>query len=71
MENRKIPWSHPDIGEEEKKAVQRVMDSGWLSQGRETDQFEYELETYIGCKHVVAVNSGTSALVCSLLALKP
>lgn len=64
----KIPWSKPDIGLEEKRAVQRVMDSGWLSQGPETEDFERELAGYIGCKHVVCVNNGTSALMCALAA---
>ena len=36
----KINWSSPDIGEAEKKAVLRVLDSGWLSQGSETKAFE-------------------------------
>jgi dTDP-4-amino-4,6-dideoxygalactose transaminase len=63
-----VPWSRPEIGEEEKGAVIRVVESGWLTQGKETKQFEEELCKYIGCKHAVVVNNGTSALIVSLLA---
>jgi len=64
----KVPWSKPDIGLAEKKAVQRVMDSGWMSQGPETLLFEAELANYIDCRNVIVVNNGTSALICALLA---
>lgn len=65
----KINWSSPTIGEEEKKAVQRVLDSGWLSQGPETKAFERELGSFVGnIKYCVVVNNGTSALIAALLA---
>lgn len=63
-----IPWSKPDFGEREKGAARRVIKTGWLTQGKETEKFESELAAYLGVKHVVVVNSGTSALVASLLA---
>ena len=63
-----IPWSKPDLGIEERMVVQNVLDSGWASMGPETEAFERDLATYLGCKHVVAVNNGTSALLCALLA---
>ena len=63
-----IPWSKPDFGNLEKRAAIRVIKSGWLTQGKETEAFEYELSRYLGVKHVVAVNSGTSALIAALLA---
>lgn len=64
----KINWSSPDIGEAEKKAVLRVLDSGWLSQGPETKAFEKELGAFVGNKYCIVVNNGTSALIASLLA---
>lgn len=68
MNKLNIAWSSPNIGNEEKKAVLRIMDSGWLSQGPETQSFEKELGAFVGNKYCVVVNNGTSALIASLLA---
>jgi dTDP-4-amino-4,6-dideoxygalactose transaminase len=35
-----------------------------------TDRFERELENYTGARHALAVNSGTSALICALVGLR-
>ncbi|MDG6996507.1 MAG: DegT/DnrJ/EryC1/StrS family aminotransferase [Nitrososphaerota archaeon] len=51
------------------KNVIAILRSGMLVQGRHVKQFEIELSQYIGCKHVVAVNSGTSALHLALMAV--
>lgn len=52
-------------------AVKRVLASGRISEGPETRSFESGFSKYIGTRHAVAVNSGTSALVAGLLAIKP
>jgi CDP-6-deoxy-D-xylo-4-hexulose-3-dehydrase len=52
-----------------RNAVERVLDSGRVSEGKETRAFESAFAAYIGTKHAVAVNSGTSALVAGLLAI--
>lgn len=57
-----IPLSRPSIGSEELEAVGAVMKTGWLGMGQATYAFERELREYLGAKHIVAVNSGTSAL---------
>jgi len=69
----KVPWSCPDIDEEEKQAVMEVLKSGWFGQGPKTKDFERKLAEYIGVKHAIVVNNGTSALICALLAhnIKP
>lgn len=69
-----IPINVPLLGEEEKKAVVSVLDSGKLTDssfegGKWTRQLEGKLAKLLGSKHVVAVNSGTAALHCSMLAL--
>jgi len=64
-----IPWACPDFGEEEKQAIHRVVESGWMTMGKETEQFEAELAPITGKKHNIVFNSGTSAIVASLLAL--
>src|SRR5262249_8226577 len=57
-----IPVSRPSTGPEELAAVGEVLQSGWLGLGATTLAFEEELKRYIGCKHAIAVNTGTSAL---------
>lgn len=64
------------IGEEEKQAVAKVLDSGILSKflgcwaddfygGPMVQQMEQEWAAYYGVKHAVSVNSATSALYCA------
>lgn len=62
-----VPWSTPDIGGRERDAVQRVLDSGWVSLGKETDELERELRQFIRVPDVVVLNNGTSALTAALL----
>lgn len=68
------------IGEEEKRAVQSVMDSGVLSQyigawhedfngGVQVKSFENELASYFGIPHAVVFNSLTSGLIAAIGAL--
>lgn len=66
-----IPFSVPAIGEEEKAAVLRVLDSGWLTTAKEALAFEQEFARYVSdfqggqVPHEIkalAVNSATSGL---------
>jgi perosamine synthetase len=57
-----IPLAQPDIGEEEIRLVNEVLRSGWLSMGPKVGIFEEKFASYIGTKHAIAVNSGTSGL---------
>ncbi len=49
--------------------VTGTLRSGWLTLGPQTRLFEKELERYLGARHVVAVNSCSSALFLALKAL--
>jgi perosamine synthetase len=64
----RIEWSPPNIGIEEREAVLRVMNSGWMTQGPETKAFESEIQEVLQAEHAVVVNSGTSALIAALMA---
>jgi perosamine synthetase len=64
-----IPPARPVIGEAEIEAAVRVLRSGMVVQGPEVAAFEREFGPVVGDRHCVAVNSGTSALHLSLLAL--
>lgn len=50
-------------------AVVRVVRSGQYVLGSEVENFERELEAYLGCKHALALSSGTDALLMPLMAL--
>ena len=69
MEIKGVPWAVPDFGYEEKKAIHRVVESGWMTMGKETQAFEQELAKVTDKKHNIVYNSGTSAIIASLLAL--
>jgi dTDP-4-amino-4,6-dideoxygalactose transaminase len=69
-----IPINRPILGEEERKKVLEVLDSGRLTDGsfeggKFVQEFEAKVKNLLGAKHVVAVNSGTAALHCALMAL--
>ena len=63
-----IPAARPLIGEEERAAVDRVLQSGMMAQGPEVAAFENEFSTIVADRHCVAVNSGTSGLHMALIA---
>ena len=63
-----IPIAKPLIGEEEKRAVVEVLESGQLAQGPKVQEFEERFAALCGVKHAVATSSGTTALLTALLA---
>jgi perosamine synthetase len=65
-----IPVQRPCLGQEELRLVREVFDSRWLGMGSVTKAFEDRLATLLGVRHVVAVNTGTSALHLALNALE-
>ncbi len=65
----RIPIGDFPLGQEEQKALQRVVDSGRISMGNEVRAFEDEFAAYCGTRHCVATSSGTAALMVGLRAL--
>ena len=59
--------ARPSIGKEEKDAVLSVLDSGIITEGKVTREFEKKFAEFVGSKFAVATDSGTSALHISLL----
>ncbi|MDR7520932.1 MAG: DegT/DnrJ/EryC1/StrS family aminotransferase [Armatimonadota bacterium] len=64
-----IPIARPQIGEEEKRQVQEVLDSGILVAGPRVAAFEAAFAAYLGMPHAVATASGSAALQVAMLAL--
>jgi len=65
-----IPYGRQSIDEEDIRAVNAVLKSDWLTTGPKVDEFERSICDYCGCKHAVAVNSGTSALDIAMQSLE-
>jgi dTDP-4-amino-4,6-dideoxygalactose transaminase len=63
-----IPIAKPHIGEEEKRLVLEVLESGMLAQGPKVAALEEEFAKLCGVKHAIATTSGTTALHTALLA---
>lgn len=65
MMDPKVKYSNvgTDFGEEEMEAIRRVLSEGdTLAYGPERDAFEEEFADFVGVRHAISVNSGTSAL---------
>jgi len=70
----KIPYINLSAQWNEEKAIllpiiEKVMESGQFVGGKKVEEFEQEITNYSNSKYCVSLNSGTDALVCSLMAL--
>ena len=64
------PHKFESYGEEEIKAVEEALRSGWLGgQGPKSEEFEKAIAKRFGKKHGVFVNSGSSACLLAIAAL--
>ena len=61
-----IRFSPPDIKDEDVKAVQEVLTSGWITTGPKTKLFEREIAEFCGTYKSVALNSATACLELTL-----
>ncbi len=64
-----LPFALPDIDGSEFEEVRKVLESGWLTTGPKTREFEKEFASYLGAKHAIAVNSCTAAMHLALEAI--
>ncbi len=69
MDRMNIPFSPPDITDEEIAEVIEVLRSGWITTGPKTKLFEKELAEYCHTNKVVALNSATAAMEMTLRVL--
>ncbi|MEN9945695.1 MAG: hypothetical protein RLZZ293_81 [Pseudomonadota bacterium] len=64
-----IPPAGKVIGELELQYMVEASLDGWLTTGRFNDKFEKKLANYLGVKHLITVNSGSSANLVAFNAL--
>jgi perosamine synthetase len=70
VNSKPIPVFKPIINKEAVfRQLAEVFDSGWLTLGPKTHQFEEQFAKFVGAQHAVALNSATAALHLSCLAL--
>lgn len=65
----KFPLATATWGQEEQNAMQRVIASGMYTMGANVQAFERYFAQYVGSKHCVMVNSGSSAILLMVAAL--
>ena len=64
-----LPFAQPDIDDTEFNQVREALESGWVTTGPKTRQFEAEFAAAVGAKHAIAVNSCTAAMHLALEAI--
>ena len=67
---RRVLYSKAVFGQEEKSAVLKSLENGWLASGPLVKEFEEKVANLFGKKYGVAVNSGSSANLLALHALE-
>jgi dTDP-4-amino-4,6-dideoxygalactose transaminase len=65
----KISLSELNFDDRERKVVDRVIKSRWLTMGQTVERLERDFARFMGAKHAVAVSSGTAALHLAVRAL--
>ena len=67
MKDAFLLYALPDIIDgHELEEIREALDSGWITTGPKTHQFEAEFADYVGARHVIADNSCTAAMHLSL-----
>lgn len=64
-----LPFHQPMFGDEELSQLREALESGWLTRGPKTGQFEEVFRNYVGASAAVGVNSATSGLHLALVCL--
>ena len=63
---RNIPFSPPDMSEEEARMASEAILSGWITTGPKTKEFERQIASYVGTNKAVCLNSATAAMEMAL-----
>ncbi len=68
MKRIKIPLYDISLPKAALKEVRQTLQGGWLSTGKQVEQFEHRIAELCGCKYAAAMNSATSGLVAAMKA---
>jgi dTDP-4-amino-4,6-dideoxygalactose transaminase len=68
-EKKFLPFALPDIDGRELAEMKQSLESGWVTTGPKTKQFEADFAAAVGASHAIAVNSCTAALHLALEAV--
>jgi perosamine synthetase len=68
--DRRVPYAGCEITPAARAAAAAVLESGWITAGPLTSDFERALAAWVGAEHAVAVSSCTAAIELSLRALR-
>lgn len=63
---KNIPFSPPDITDAEIEEVVKVLESGWITTGPKTKEFERRIAEYVGAQKAVCLNSATASMELTL-----
>src|SRR2546425_12155159 len=66
---KRIPQIEPLLGIEERDEVLSVLDSGFITEGKKTREFEAELARYLQVPYVLTANNATIGLTIVLRGL--
>ena len=69
-EQSPVPFAETRISPQARRAAQRVLASGWVTTGHETELFESEFAAHVSAAHAIGVSSCTAALELALRALR-
>ncbi len=67
LKRRNIPFSPPDMTDEEAREVRDAIMSGWITTGPRTKKLEKEVAVFVGVEKAVCLNSQTA---CAEIALR-
>ena len=62
----KVPFSPPDITQEEINEAAEALKSGWITTGPRTKEFERQIAAYVGTEKAVCLNSATACMELTL-----
>lgn len=67
---KKILFSPPDITQQEVDAVTEVLESGWITTGPKTKEFEKKISDFCNTKKTICMNSATACMESALRLLE-